>query len=512
MSVFNEPDRIRKGWNSLRQSFRRARSHTSSSIKHEEGTNKGKRSLHRKPLLLAGGALAFLLIAGFSGAEYMKANTVDYYDVYRDGALIGSVANQEQVEALVEERQKAVTAANEGLNMVLDTGTITYKAQSAYKAAPDSEATLDKLADLFGSHATGVELKVDGKVIAVVKDQATADKIMASVKTRYAPQTAQAKAMEVTALAYTGTTKTAATTPSTVVKSVKIIENVSTAAANVDPSAIADAGDVYTKMIKGSVKPTKYTVQAGDCVGCIADKFGISPQVIYENNTWITDDMIKVGDVLDLTVLQPEVTVETVEHVTETESIEPITVIQKNGNMRAGESKVVREGKAGKKKVVYQLTKQNGYLMNEELLGEQVLEPSVPAIVMKGTKVILGEGTGRFAWPVSGAKLTSSYGTRWGRLHKGIDLVGNKTIMAADNGVVEFAGTKSGLGNCVIINHKNGYQTTYGHMSKVTVKKGQVVEQGDKLGIMGNTGHSFGTHLHFEIKKNGSVQNPLKYL
>ncbi|TYP75366.1 M23 family metallopeptidase [Paenibacillus methanolicus] len=511
MSVFNEPDRIRKGWNSLRQSFRRARSHTSSSIEHEEGTNKGKRILHRKPFMLAGGALAFLLIAGFSGAEYMKANTVDYYDVYRNGSLVGSVATREQVEALVAEQKKAIAAANPDVTMELDTGTITYKAQSAYKAAPDTDGTLDKLADLFDSHAMGVELKVDGKVIAVVKDQATADKILASVKNRYAPQAPQAKTA-VTALAYTGTSKTASATPSTVVKSVKIVESVSTAAASVDPSAIADAGEVYTKMIKGSVKPTKYTVQAGDCVGCIAEKFDISPQVIYENNKWIKDDMIKIGDVLDLTVLQPEVTVQTVEHVTETESIEPITVIQKNSNMRAGESKVVREGKAGKKKVVYQLTKQNGYLMNEELLGEQVLEPSVPAIVMKGTKVILGEGTGRFAWPVSGAKLTSSYGTRWGRLHKGIDLIGNKTILAADSGVVSFAGYKNGLGNAVIINHKNGYETIYGHLSKVTVEKGQVVEQGDKLGIMGNTGHSFGTHLHFEIHKDGKVQNPIKYL
>ncbi|MFB9326617.1 peptidoglycan DD-metalloendopeptidase family protein [Paenibacillus aurantiacus] len=511
MSVSNEPDRIRKGWNSLRQSFRRARSHTSNSIEHEEGTNKGKRRLHRKPFMLAGGALAFLLIAGFSGAEFMKANTVDYYDVYRDGSLIGSVATQEQVESLVAEQKKAVAAANPDVTMVVDTGTITYKAQSAYKAAPDTEATLTKLSDLFESHAIGVELKVDGKVIAVVKDQETADQILASVQNRYAPKAAQAKTA-VTALAYTGTSKTASATPSTVVKSVKIVEKVTTTAANVDPGKIADAGDVYTMMVKGSVKPTKYTVQAGDCVGCIAEKFDISPQVIYENNKWIKDDMIKIGDVLDLTVLQPEVTVQTVEHVTETESIEPITVIQKNSNMRAGESKVVRQGKAGKKKVVYQLTKQNGYLMNEELLGEQVLEPSVPAIVMKGTKVILGEGTGRFAWPVSGAKLTSSYGTRWGRLHKGIDMIGSKTIMAADNGVVEFAGVKNGLGNCVIINHKNGYQTTYGHMSKVTVKKGQVVEQGDKLGIMGNTGHSFGTHLHFEVKKDGKVQNPMKYL
>jgi murein DD-endopeptidase MepM/ murein hydrolase activator NlpD len=131
---------------------------------------------------------------------------------------------------------------------------------------------------------------------------------------------------------------------------------------------------------------------------------------------------------------------------------------------------------------------------------------------MKGTKVILGEGTGHFAWPVAGARETSGFGMRWGRMHKGIDIVGNKNIMAADNGVVTFAGTKNGMGNCIIINHNNGYETVYGHLSRINAKKGQTVEKGDIIGIMGNTGHSFGTHLHFEVHKNGTVQNPNKYL
>ena len=78
--------------------------------------------------------------------------------------------------------------------------------------------------------------------------------------------------------------------------------------------------------------------------------------------------------------------------------------------------------------------------------------------------------------------------------------------MAADEGVVEFAGYKSGgLGNAVIINHNNGFKTTYGHMKSVKVKKGQIVEKGDVIGIMGSTGHSTGTHFHFEVYLNGRL-------
>jgi murein DD-endopeptidase MepM/ murein hydrolase activator NlpD len=108
--------------------------------------------------------------------------------------------------------------------------------------------------------------------------------------------------------------------------------------------------------------------------------------------------------------------------------------------------------------------------------------------------------------------MTSGYGERWGRAHKGIDLVGSKTIKAADNGRVTFAGVKSGYGNVIIIDHNNGYETLYGHLKSISVKEGATVEKGQKIGVMGNTGHSTGVHLHFEVMKNGNNVNPLSYL
>jgi len=180
--------------------------------------------------------------------------------------------------------------------------------------------------------------------------------------------------------------------------------------------------------------------------------------------------------------------------------------------MQAGQSKVVAEGQSGLKIMEYRLTKENGDVIAEEWLGHEVIKASSPRVIIKGTKIV-GEGSGQFAWPVSGARMTSSYGERWGRAHKGIDLVSSKrNILAADEGVISFAGVKSGYGNAIIINHNNGFKTLYGHLSKISVKEGDIVEKGAKIGIMGNTGRSTGTHLHFEIHKNGTVQNPMKYL
>ncbi len=132
------------------------------------------------------------------------------------------------------------------------------------------------------------------------------------------------------------------------------------------------------------------------------------------------------------------------------------------------------------KKVTVQLTKVNGMLEEEEVLSEDIVQNPVKAVVKRGTKVIKGEGTGKFAWPVVSASITSTFGTRWGAFHKGIDITGNKNILAADNGKVVAAGTKSDYGNYIIIDHLNGYRTLYGHMSKLLVTKGAIVEKGEK--------------------------------
>jgi murein DD-endopeptidase MepM/ murein hydrolase activator NlpD len=106
-------------------------------------------------------------------------------------------------------------------------------------------------------------------------------------------------------------------------------------------------------------------------------------------------------------------------------------------------------------------------------------------------------------------------GYRWSRLHKGIDIArpSNRTIKAADNGIVVSAGWDSGgYGNKIIIDHQNGYRTVYAHLASISVSVGQTVQEGSKIGVMGSTGDSTGVHLHFEVYKNGRLENPLSHL
>lgn len=117
--------------------------------------------------------------------------------------------------------------------------------------------------------------------------------------------------------------------------------------------------------------------------------------------------------------------------------------------------------------------------------------------------------------PISGT-VTSRFGARWGRSHKGLDIGAPKgtPIKAAAAGTVTVSayGYNGGYGNYVIISHGNGIQTVYGHCSSLSATVGQKVSQGQVIAAVGNTGNSFGNHLHLEIRVNGVAQNPQNYL
>lgn len=116
--------------------------------------------------------------------------------------------------------------------------------------------------------------------------------------------------------------------------------------------------------------------------------------------------------------------------------------------------------------------------------------------------------------PMHDYRLSSSYGWRWSRMHNGIDLAASQgtPIYAVRAGTVTLSRWHAGYGYAVIIDHGDGVETLYAHASQLLVYEGQEVSAGDRIALVGNTGYSFGAHLHFETHINGVPQDPIPWL
>jgi murein DD-endopeptidase MepM/ murein hydrolase activator NlpD len=465
---------------------------------------------YRTVLIKSAGSLGLIAIITIGGNHYVNANMVEVYHVFVAGQEVGVVSNPQIVDDFKLNKVKAIEQQNPNVHMVLNTYEITVQPEKAFKLKSDDNAALSHLNDKLSAHAVGVELVVDGKLIGIIKDKDEADAILQQIKSKFLPTKAK-NAGKVSILSSAAKNLNAG---ESAVESAEFVQKVDINQVTIDPNKVMDPEAVVKKLETGDVQPKKYKVVEGDCVSCIAQKFNISRQLIYNNNpTLVEDDQLKIGQVLDLTLLQPTLSVRTVENVVENQEIQYETNYKTDASMRAGVVRMLKPGVNGMKKVTIQLTKLDGLMEDEKMLNEEiVLEPQA-AEAIRGTKVILGEGTGKFSWPVIGSSITSGFGMRWGKLHKGVDLTSsNRSILASDNGKVIYAGYKSDYGNHIIIDHLNGYETVYGHLSKINVTVGSTVEKGEKIGVMGNTGDSTGTHLHFEVRLNDTPNNPLKYL
>ncbi|PZE19062.1 M23 family metallopeptidase [Paenibacillus xerothermodurans] len=471
--------------------------------------NDGKNILiHRLGLVKTATVLGAVTAIVWGGHAYVKANLVDVVEVALDGEDIGIVQDKTVVEQFVAIKTAELQNTGADVHVDVEMPELSFKEEKAFVPQISEQEVFSRLSSSMTATPMGVQLLVDGKPMGILKDQATADHMLEAIKADITVNKKEPGKVQVLSAS--------PSEPATQVEiqQVDFVQKVELKEIPIQPQDVIKPDELRKKLETGDVQPTKYTVQEGDCVSCIAKKLNVPKQAIYENNPWIADDMIKAGEELDLTVSQPALAVRSVEKVTETHELHFDTEYQQDPNTRVGTDQTIRQGQNGVKKVTIQVTKVNGMMVEETVQNEEIVQQPVSAIIRKGAKVVKGEGSGKFAWPVISSSISSTYGTRWGRMHKGIDLVSsNKNILAADNGKVIYAGNKQdGYGNCVIIDHLNGYKTLYGHLSKIDVVAGEIVEKGEKIGDMGSTGDSTGVHLHFEIQKNNTPENPSKYL
>jgi len=271
------------------------------------------------------------------------------------------------------------------------------------------------------------------------------------------------------------------------------------------------------EVTKDQEKNDVYEVVSGDTLSEISIKVNIPMDRIIEMNEILEDEnsMIRVGDELIITIPEPELSVERVEENYYEEIYDADIIYVDNNDWFTTQTKVLQQPSAGFRKVVVVVYYYNDKEVDRVILKEEVVVESVPKIVERGTKI-----PPTYIKPISGGRASSGFGKRKAPTrgassnHKGQDwaVPTGTAVMASNGGTVVKAGWGSGYGYVVYINHADGRQTRYAHLSKVLVSVGQTVKQGEKIALSGNTGISSGPHVHFEILINGKQVNPLNYL
>jgi len=287
--------------------------------------------------------------------------------------------------------------------------------------------------------------------------------------------------------------------------------------AYLDESELMKVEDAIREVTQDEEKNGIYEVVSGDTLSEIAIKTNIPMDKLIEMNDSLEDEnsMIRVGDELIITVPEPKLAVVRQEEAYYEEDYEAEVIYIDNDDWYTTEKVTLQEPSAGHRKIIALTTFENDKEVAREIVKEEVTYEAVPKIVERGTKI-----PPTYIKPISGGRLSSSFGRRSrptkgaSTYHKGVDWATptGTAVYASCGGTVARAGWGSGYGYVVYINHPDGRQTRYGHLSKVLVSAGQTVTQGQKIALSGNTGVSTGPHLHFEILINGTQVNPLKYL
>ena len=280
---------------------------------------------------------------------------------------------------------------------------------------------------------------------------------------------------------------------------------------------LTDLAEAIEQVTKEQEKEQIYEVQPGDTLSQIALDNGLTVEGLLAINPGLesADSTIRVEDELIITVPEPELSVFHKELVYEEDSYEaPVEYVDMD-EWYTTRQEVVQQPSAGYRRAASLKTFRNDEELEEEILMEEIMIEAVPRIVRRGTRV-----PPTYIRPVSGGRTSSSFGRRSAPTkgastnHHGWDIavpVGT-AVMASSGGTVTRAGWGSGYGYVVYIQHADGRETRYGHLSKVLVSVGQRVDQGQKIALSGNTGRSTGPHLHFEMRINGVPVNPVSYL
>lgn len=463
--------------------------------------------------------LAFVLCFGILFVKTnRKANPEELYRVYLNGVTIGYIKDKNELEEYIDNEQYALKEKYKIDKVFLPNNLDIVKEVTYNEKVSSAKNIYEKIKDdapfaIMGytitikgidetDESTGDTVKIPDKVIHVLDKNIFTESLKNTVSV-FISQTDYDN--------FLNDTQTEIKDVGTLIEDVYIKNSITITEGKIptNEQIFTDVEELNKYMLFGTTEEQKkYTVKAGDSISDISfknklsvDEFLIAnPEFTSENN------LLYEGQEVNLGLINPTIKLVEEDHVVELETEKYETKIEYDPNILVGYESVKQEGQDGTLRLTKKVQKVNGEIESAVITNTEIIKASVPKIVIKGSKVIPNVGNvGVWSWPTARPYcITSQYGWRWGKLHEGLDISCSgcgSPIYAANNGTVEIATYTWPNGNYVIINHNNGYYSLYAHMSSILVKKGQVVQMGDKIGTMGETGYATGCHLHFSISR-----------
>lgn len=483
-------------------------------------------------LLITG--IAFYFEFTFSSKQSPKT----YYNVYLDGELIGTIKSKEELEKYIDKQNEAykkeynvstiyapngldikadviysnkINKVEEIYNIIQEKKPFTIKGYqyTITSSYTNSEETYTETEEIVEEESEQEEKKNQTKIYVLDKN-IFVDSIETFIKT-YAGE----EAYEM----FKNKSQKAIETTGSIIEDVYLKNNITVKEINIPVTEkIYKNKEELSKFFLFGPEEVKseYIVKDGDNIETVSFDNRISTQEFLLSNPTFTNvnNLLFPGQVVTIGITNPQIQVVVKQYLVEDVESAYSTEITYDSTRVKGDNEVIRQGENGLNRVSRELEITNGIITSTTTKGIEELKPSISRIIVYGQKIIPSRGTGTWGWPTNqGYTISSPYGWRVDpingsrSLHTGTDIAGTGTgspVYAADNGVVITSEYHGSYGNYIIINHNNGYYTSYAHMSKLISSVGDTVGKGQVIGLVGRTGRATGPHLHFEAWYGGA--------
>jgi murein DD-endopeptidase MepM/ murein hydrolase activator NlpD len=435
------------------------------------------------------------------GVFFFNLVIVDYIDGYRllvKGKEIGLIKSRNDVSARLAVLERRVEA-EKNIDIVFEDDTIAFEPTEATLDRFSSLAKLDEALQKNVTYKCKVwTLKVNGEDAVYLRSKAEVEELIHKLNVNFIPRQRSDERIE--------NLNVRIVEPYTIEPGLSYFE------------AIKNVEDAFKYLLWGAQKIEQYTVRQGDTFYLIAKKYNISFSDLITANPGLDPQRLKTGDTVTLTVPKPLISVEVSYRHIYDQIIFPPVVTKMDNTMLRTQLVVEAPGEQGRKRVFADKVRVNEYEQSVAVVNEEILKNPRVRVLRAGTLRTPDDILVSRAFLPPGMGIISDFfGTpRPGRRrHLGIDVaIGEYTaVHAFRGGTVMHAGwSTAGYGNLVIIDDGAGTQFYYGHNNQVLVTVGQTVEAGQIISLSGNTGVSTGPHVHFEVRVNNQVINPLPFL